>query len=351
MHAKPGWLPVQRGFTWNLAARQTSRVVQPIHVEPAPVSERYGPIRTIRRVPAKRAHTWRFVVAAPPREVFAVMEQMIGTPPYRFEVVGDDAARIVEYQRNSLVGTLAARRRHRPVPRSPAAAGAQPALGDLHGTVGGRRDDRRARGQQGARRAAAGAPAHRRAQPRRRRPPHHLSPPRHPARAGDAGGLMGGDALPALLSAAPRRPARRGDLHRHPHGGGRRRHAGVPQGAAQRRHRGLRRARPGRRRARDRRPGRRGWKRPVTSENREAAEPARHGFRRCASKRRVPRRRQASLWCADWRPRYLVSAPAISPPLRRGSAEYYRNNRSWAGPSFSQSAPAPVRVRRWKCGR
>ncbi len=55
-------------------------------------------------VPAKRAHDWRFVVAAPPREVFAVMEQMIGTPPYRFEVVGDDAARIVEYQRNSLVG-------------------------------------------------------------------------------------------------------------------------------------------------------------------------------------------------------------------------------------------------------
>jgi hypothetical protein len=32
------------------------------------------------------------------------MEQMIGTPPYRFEVVGDGSARIVEYQRNSLVG-------------------------------------------------------------------------------------------------------------------------------------------------------------------------------------------------------------------------------------------------------
>ena len=32
------------------------------------------------------------------------MEQMIGTPPYRFEVVGEDTARIVEYQRNSLVG-------------------------------------------------------------------------------------------------------------------------------------------------------------------------------------------------------------------------------------------------------
>jgi hypothetical protein len=32
------------------------------------------------------------------------MEQMIGTPPYRFEVLGDNTARIVEYQRNSLVG-------------------------------------------------------------------------------------------------------------------------------------------------------------------------------------------------------------------------------------------------------
>jgi hypothetical protein len=56
-------------------------------------------------MPAKRAHHWRFLVAAPPREVFAVMEQMIGTPPYRFEVMGDDSARVVEFQRNSLVGT------------------------------------------------------------------------------------------------------------------------------------------------------------------------------------------------------------------------------------------------------
>jgi hypothetical protein len=56
------------------------------------------------RVPASRAHQWRFVVAAPPREVFAVMEQMIGTPPFRFEVLGESSARIVEFQRNSLVG-------------------------------------------------------------------------------------------------------------------------------------------------------------------------------------------------------------------------------------------------------
>ena len=32
------------------------------------------------------------------------MEQSIGTPPFRFEVTGDDAARIVEFQRNSMVG-------------------------------------------------------------------------------------------------------------------------------------------------------------------------------------------------------------------------------------------------------
>jgi hypothetical protein len=55
-------------------------------------------------MPAKRAQHWRFVVAAPPREVFAVMEQMIGTPPYRFEVLGENSAQVVEFQRNSLVG-------------------------------------------------------------------------------------------------------------------------------------------------------------------------------------------------------------------------------------------------------
>ena len=56
-------------------------------------------------VPAKSAHSWRFVAAAPPREVFAVMEQMIGTPPYRFEATGEGSARIVEFQRTSPVGT------------------------------------------------------------------------------------------------------------------------------------------------------------------------------------------------------------------------------------------------------
>lgn len=32
------------------------------------------------------------------------MEQMIGTPPFRFEVTGDHSARVVEFQRNSVVG-------------------------------------------------------------------------------------------------------------------------------------------------------------------------------------------------------------------------------------------------------
>lgn len=65
----------------------------------APASDPYN-----LRVPAQRAHSWRFIASAPPRECFAVMEQMIGTPPFRFEVTGDDSARIVEFQRNSLVG-------------------------------------------------------------------------------------------------------------------------------------------------------------------------------------------------------------------------------------------------------
>ncbi len=82
----------------------------------------------------------------------------------------------------------------------------------------------------------------------------------------------------------------------------------------------------------------------------EAAEPVRHGFRRSASKRRVPRDGRRLSRCARTAARYLVSAPAISPPLRRGSAEYYQNNRTWAGPSFSESASAPARVRRWICG-
>src|ERR1039457_4175539 len=53
---------------------------------------------------APSAQTWRFLSAAPPREVFAVMEQMIGTTPYRYEVVGESEARIVEHRRRGLFG-------------------------------------------------------------------------------------------------------------------------------------------------------------------------------------------------------------------------------------------------------
>src|SRR5438132_1314082 len=53
---------------------------------------------------AKERHSWRFTAAAPPREVFAVMEQLIGTPPYRFQVVGDDEARALEVQRRGFFG-------------------------------------------------------------------------------------------------------------------------------------------------------------------------------------------------------------------------------------------------------
>jgi hypothetical protein len=53
---------------------------------------------------APSAHTWRLLVAAPPREVFAIMEQMIGSPPYRYEIVGESEARIVEHRRRGLFG-------------------------------------------------------------------------------------------------------------------------------------------------------------------------------------------------------------------------------------------------------
>jgi hypothetical protein len=53
---------------------------------------------------AKEAHRWTFLAAAPPREVFAVMEQMIGTFPFRFELTGESSARIVEFRRKGVVG-------------------------------------------------------------------------------------------------------------------------------------------------------------------------------------------------------------------------------------------------------
>jgi hypothetical protein len=53
---------------------------------------------------APHRYSWRFGAAAPPREVFAVMEQMIGTPPYRYEVTGSDSARIIEVERKGFFG-------------------------------------------------------------------------------------------------------------------------------------------------------------------------------------------------------------------------------------------------------
>lgn len=47
----------------------------------------------------KAKQSWRFVTSAPAREVFAATEQMIGTPPYRFEPSGPDTATISEFER------------------------------------------------------------------------------------------------------------------------------------------------------------------------------------------------------------------------------------------------------------
>jgi hypothetical protein len=62
--------------------------------------------REAHRLPllAKEAQHWTFLAAAPPREVFAVMEQMLGTFPFRFELTGESSARIVEFRRKGLIG-------------------------------------------------------------------------------------------------------------------------------------------------------------------------------------------------------------------------------------------------------
>jgi hypothetical protein len=62
---------------------------------------------------AKQAHRWTFLAAAPPREVFSVMEQMLGTFPFRFEVVGEGRARIVEFRRKGVIGEWSKRVGHR----------------------------------------------------------------------------------------------------------------------------------------------------------------------------------------------------------------------------------------------
>jgi len=56
---------------------------------------------------AKSAASWTVVVPVPPREVFATMEQLIGIPPYRFEVIAPDQARVVEHRRRGFFGQWA----------------------------------------------------------------------------------------------------------------------------------------------------------------------------------------------------------------------------------------------------
>ncbi|MFN2581191.1 MAG: hypothetical protein ABR498_00405 [Candidatus Dormibacteria bacterium] len=60
---------------------------------------------------AREKYTWRFVTPIPPREVFATMEQLIGTPPYRFDVFDDDTARAIETARRGFVGNWTKPRR------------------------------------------------------------------------------------------------------------------------------------------------------------------------------------------------------------------------------------------------
>src|SRR5262249_4964077 len=48
--------------------------------------------------------SWQLSCAVPPRMVFAAMEQMCGTPPYRFEVQSADRARVVEFERKGVFG-------------------------------------------------------------------------------------------------------------------------------------------------------------------------------------------------------------------------------------------------------
>lgn len=62
-------------------------------------------------MPAPEKQSWRFVTPVPPREVFATMEQMIGTPPYRFEVLDDASGRVIEVSRRGFFGNWTRPRR------------------------------------------------------------------------------------------------------------------------------------------------------------------------------------------------------------------------------------------------
>ena len=54
--------------------------------------------------PLKTATTWRFHASAPPREVFATAEQLLGVPPYRFQQLDSSTAEVVEVSRLGLAG-------------------------------------------------------------------------------------------------------------------------------------------------------------------------------------------------------------------------------------------------------
>ena len=59
---------------------------------------------------AKDRNRWEFLTSAPPREVFATTEQVIGTYPFRYEVTGPDEVRVVEFAHHGfLVGQWTSR--------------------------------------------------------------------------------------------------------------------------------------------------------------------------------------------------------------------------------------------------
>jgi hypothetical protein len=75
-------------------------------MQPKDLQRRMLAARDAHRLPllAKEARHWTLVASVPPREVFAVMEQMLGTFPFRFELTGERSARIIEFRRKGLIG-------------------------------------------------------------------------------------------------------------------------------------------------------------------------------------------------------------------------------------------------------
>ena len=196
--------------------------------------------RDAHRLPllAREAQRWTLLAAVPPREVFAVMEQMLGSFPFRFELTGESSARIVEFRRKGLVGqwskrvaihtrwvtcearrtesgtvvTVTASRGRGPVPR---------ALQLVQLLSRGNADPRTI-----YRRRAI------------------------PSGSGQPGRLLGGHPLPAVHRAALGGAAGGPRSHRQRGGGHPRWGGSLHQGPPRRRYRGLHRDRPDRRRSR-----------------------------------------------------------------------------------------------------